>query len=158
MTLLHDLNTKELAFFKIKSKTNPIYHTHYKKLTMDCIYSLLFIIYFLEERGYTLTHICLDDFEIVEQHLFLKKDTHLVTLEDIYIYEPAEKKGIEFLPKITRNKWQLHRSVGQFAFWILTHSEIKSEITERDLEPYYYTKPYFFIKNTMNHEPCLIYL
>jgi len=41
-------------------------------------------------------------------------------------------------------------------FWILTHKTI--DISEKELEPYYYTKPYFFIKNTMGSEPSLIYL
>lgn len=155
MTLLNDLKHDEIEYFKIKPKP---FHTKYKTLTMDCMYSLLFIIFFLEERGLTLSHICLNDFEIYEQYMFLKSDIHIVELmNDKYVYELKDTSGIEFLPpKNINHKTHLYSSVGQFSFWILTH--LNKPITENDLEPYYYTKPYFFIKNTMGQNPCLIYL
>ena len=160
MTLLSELKTHQNAFFKIR----PILNSNYKKLKVDCIYSLLFIIHFLEERGVTLTHICLTDFEVSDQYLYLIKDIHIVELiDDHYIYESRaqlQKIGsYDFMPQLSHNnhKSQLYRSVGLFMFWILTHIN-KEFITEKDLEPYFYTKPYFFIKNTMEKIPCLIYL
>jgi hypothetical protein len=156
MTLLQELKANQIEYFKIK----PIMSTKYKKLKIECIYTLLFIIYFLEDRGFTLSHICLSDFEVYEQYLFLKHDDHVVELmNDSYLYEDKSKKeALEFLPPTnTKNhKSHLYRSVGQFIFWVLTHSN--TEITEEKLEPFYYTKPYFFIKNTMGAEPSLIYL
>jgi len=155
MTLLSDLKSKEKEFFNIK----PIFNTNYKKITMDCMYSLIFILYYLEERGYTLSHICLSDFVIYDKYLFLKHDTHVVKLENgYYLYEAMPTTSLDFLPPMNKSnpKTHVYKSVGQFAFWILTHKNI--EITESSLEPYYYTKPYFFIKNAMDIDPCLIYL
>jgi len=155
--MLKELKIKEIEYFKIKS-VKP--NTHYKKLKIECIYSLLFIIYFLEEKGYTLSHICLSDFEVYEQYLFLKHDDHVVELMgDTYAYDIKTKtSALEFLPptNINNHKSHLYKSVGQFIYWVLTHKN--NEMTETDLEPYYYTKPYFFIKNTMGPEPSLIYL
>ena len=156
MTLLQELKAAEIEYFKIK----PTMSTKYKKLKIECIYSLLFIIYFLEDHGFTLSHISLSDFEVYGQYLFLKNDDHVVELmNDYYVYETKTKTdALEFLPPTnTKNhKSHLYRSVGQFIFWVLTHTN--TEITEEKLEPYYYTKPYFFIKNTMGAEPSLIYL
>lgn len=153
--MLKELKQKEMEYFKIKPKMN----TQYKKLKIECIYSLLFIIYFLEERGYTLSHICLSDFEVYEQYLFLKYDDHVVELmNNYYVYDEKSKVStLEFSPPTNANnhKSHLYRSVGHFIYWVLTH---KHEMTETDLEPFYYTKPYFFIKNTMGPEPSLIYL
>jgi len=155
--MLNELRDDQNAYFNIKPKT---FHTKYKKLNIDCIYSLLFIISSLEIRGFTLSHICLSDFEICDNYLFLKNDDHVVELVDnYYMYEQRSKtNSLEFLPPTnSRNyKTELYRSVGQFIFWVLTHTNV--EITEKNLEPYYYTKPYFFIKNTMGTEPSLIYL
>jgi hypothetical protein len=154
--MLKELKVAEKAYFKLKPKS---YNTKYRKLTVECIYSLLFIIYYLELKGFTLSHICLSDFEICDNYLFLKDNEHVVELvDDHYMYEPKSKtNGLEFLPASSNNhKTHLYRSVGQFMFWILTHKNI--DISEKELEPYYYTKPYFFIKNTMGSEPSLIYL
>ena len=155
--MLKELRATQNAYFKIKPKT---FNTNYKKLTIECIYSLLFIIYYLEFKGFTLSHICLNDFEICDNHLFLKDEEHVVQLVDnYYIYESKSKtNALEFMPPTESNNYKTHlyRSVGQFAFWVLTHKNI--DITEKVLEPYYYTKPYFFIKNTMGAEPTLIYL
>ena len=154
--MLKELRTAQIAYFKIKPKD---IHVNYKQLKVECIYSLIFIISFLEDRGHTLTHISLSDFEIYDQYLFLKDDQHIVELvDDYYLYDTKSKvNSTDFLPAETNNhKTHLYRSVGQFIFWVLTHKNV--EITEENLEPFYYTKPYFFIKNTMGSEPSLIYL
>jgi hypothetical protein len=155
--MLKELRSAQMSYFKIKPRD---IHTNYKQLKVECIYSLIFIISYLEDKGFTLSHICLTDFEIYDQYLFLKDDAHLVELvDDYYMYDPRSKvNSTEFLPPQNSNnhKTNLYKSVGQFVFWILTHKNI--EITEQNLEPFYYTKPYFFIKNTMSSEPSLIYL
>jgi hypothetical protein len=156
-TLLNHLKSEEETFFKIK----PHLNTKYKKLNETCIYSLIFIIKFLEYNGYTLTHICLNDFEVHDQILFLIKDTHIVELyDDYYIYNETPKEKIEFLP-ITiahkNNKKFLYVSVGLFMYYLIT-KQIKNDITEDELSKLEYSKPYYFIKNTFNKDPCLIYL
>jgi len=155
--MLKELRSAQIAYFKIKPRD---IHTNYKKLKVECIYSLIFIISYLEDHGLTLSHICLSDFEIYDQYLFMKDEEHVVELvDDYYMYDPKSKiNSMEFLPpqKSNNHKTNLYKSVGQFIFWVLTHKNI--EITEQNLEPFYYTKPYFFIKNTMGSEPSLIYL
>jgi hypothetical protein len=42
-------------------------------------------------------------------------------------------------------------------FYLIT-KKIRSKISNAELEDLYYSKPYFFIKNTMDNDPCLIYL
>lgn len=154
--MLQELRSAQIAYFKIKPRD---IHTNYKQLKVECIYSLIFIISYLEDKGLTLSHISLNDFEVYDQYLFLKDEEHVVELvDDYYMYEPKSKvNSTEFLPAESNNhKTHLYRSVGQFIFWVLTHKNV--EITEQNLEPFYYTKPYFFIKNTMGQEPSLIYL
>ncbi len=82
--ILTEMKKDELELFNI---SKPQLTSKYKKLNELCIYSLLFILNFLEQKGYTLTHICLNDFEVHDQVLFLVKDTHIVELyDDTYIY------------------------------------------------------------------------
>ena len=156
-TLLNDLKSEQVTFFKIKPQLN----TKYKKLNETCIYSLIFIIHYLEYKGYTLTHICLNDFEIHEQILFLTKDTHIVELiDDYYIYNETPKDKIEFIPNnisYKNNKKFLYVSVGLFMYYLIT-KQIKNVVLEDDLNKLEYSKPYYFIKNTFDKNPCLIYL
>jgi hypothetical protein len=51
----------------------------------------------------------------------------------------------------------LYKSVGLFMYYLVTQ-KIKNKLTDKDLNLIYYIKPYFFIKNTMDHNPCLIFL
>jgi len=156
--MLKELRAAQIAYFKIK----PDLHTRYKTLKVECIYSLIFIISFLEKKGMSLSHICLTDFEVYDQYLFLKHDEHVVKLEDdYYMYEPNSKiktAPLEFMPPTHSHmhKSHLYKSVGQFMFWVLTHKNVA--VTDQELEPFYYTKPYFFIKNALSNEPSLIYL
>lgn len=156
--ILTEMKKDELELFNI---SKPQLTSKYKKLNELCIYSLLFIINFLEQKGYTLTHICLNDFEVHDQVLFLVKDTHIVELyDDTYIYEPSQKEKIEFIPddiQYKNHKTILYKSVGLFMFYLIT-KKIRSKIPNAELDALYYSKPYFFIKNTMDVDPCLIYL
>jgi len=159
--LLNLLKEYQINVFNINSKHLNLTNK-YKYLNETCIFSLLCIIHYLEINGYTLTHICLNDFEVYDQYLFLVKDTHIVELvNDTYIYTPLPKEKIEFIPKdISHNnhKYILYKSVGLFMYYLVTR-KIKNKITEKELDVLYYSKPYFFIKNTIdNKQPCLIYL
>jgi hypothetical protein len=157
--LLIQLKKELSTIFNVK----PTLTSNYKKLNERCIYSLLFTIYYLEQHSYTLTHICLHDFEVSDQILYLTKDTHIVELlDDHYMYESSNhvKEKIEFIPdNITykNHKYVLYKSVGLFMFYLVT-KKIKTRIVESDLDALYYTKPYFFIKNALDVEPALIYL
>jgi hypothetical protein len=158
-TILTEMKKDQKELFNIKSLKLS---SKYKGLNESCIYSLLFIVNFLEQKGYTLTHICLNDFEVHDQVLFLVKDTHIVELyDDTYIYESSAKEKVEFIPddiQYKNHKTILYKSVGLFMFYLIT-KKIRSKISNTELEELYYTKPYFFIKNSMdNNDPCLIYL
>ena len=157
-TILSEIKKNEMELFNI---SKPVLTTKYRKLNELCIYSLLFIVSFLEQNGLTLTHICLNDFEVHDQILVLVKDTHIVELyDDTYIYEAGQKEKIEFIPddiQYKNHKTILYKSVGLFMFYLIT-KKIRSKISKDELEELYYSKPYFFIKNTMDIDPCLIYL
>ena len=157
--MLNNLKSEEATFFNIKP-INQL-NTKYKKLNETCIYSIIFIIKYLEYNGYTLTHICLNDFEIHDQVLFLIKDTHVVELlDDYYIYNEYPKEKIEFIPSsilYKNNKKMLYQSVGLFMYYLIT-KQIKNEISNEELSKLEYSKPYYFIKNTFDTDPCLIYL
>ena len=78
------------------------------------------------------------------------------------MYESSNtaKQKLDFLPNnITYNnhKYVLYRSVGLFMFYLVT-KKIRTHIPDAELDALYYTKPYFFIKNALDVEPCLIYL
>lgn len=156
-SLLNNLKYEESKFFKVKLNLNTKYNT----LNENCIYSLIYIIKFLEYNNYTLTHICLNDFEIVDQTLFLIKDTHVVELtNDYYDYNESPKEKLEFKPTTLsqhNNKTVLYNSVGLFMYYLVTKKN-KSEILDEELDELEYSKPYYFIKNTFDKVPCLIYL
>ena len=157
-TLLETLKNSQMKLFNLKKIE---LNKKYKLLNENCIYSLLFIIDFLEKNGYILTHICLNDFEIFEQNLFLINDINIVELKDnTYYYTNKDKDQLQFIPKeITykNNKTILYKSVGLFMYYLITQ-KIKNKLNEKDLNVIYYSKPYFFIKNTMDINPCLIYI
>ena len=93
--------------------------------------------------------------------MFLVKDIHIVELyDDTYIYESVSKEKIEFIPddiQYKNHKTILYKSVGLFMFYLIT-KKIRSKISNAELDALYYSKPYFFIKNTIDNDPCLIYL
>jgi hypothetical protein len=156
--LLETIQKDEMKLYNIK---NLNLTTKFKNLNESCIYSLLYIIHVLEQNNYTLTHICLNDFKLHDQHLFLIKDTHIVELNnDTYKYIVLKDEKLEFIPndiKETNHKSMLYKSVGLFVYYII-QKKIKSNLTEKDLDEIYYSKPYFFIKNTLDNNPCLIYI
>jgi hypothetical protein len=146
--LLKILNEDQKKFYNITNTTN----TQIKRLNYeDAIYSLLFIIHYLEKNNYTLSHICLNDFDVYENRLFLNKTTHIYDVKGNYFsYESKDNHGIEFITK-GMNESRIHKSnvyesISYFIYYLLLH-KVKSELTETDLEPIFETKPYYFIKN-----------
>ena len=155
--ILKNLFEDQTDFYKIKGTS----HSNFKSIDYEmAIYSLMYIIHYLEAHDYTLTHICLDDFVIYDNIMFLKKETHLVeTKGDYFSYEMMEKHGIEFPTKNKENrihKSNVYESIAYFIYYILLR-KVKNVFTENDLEIIYETKPYFFIKNAIQ-EKCLIYI
>jgi len=156
--LLKDLNEDQKKFYKIKSDKT---HTNIKTLNYeDAIYSLLYIIHYLERNDYTLSHICLNDFIVQENHLFLNTTKHMYDIKGDYIsYEYKDKNGIEFITKNMNDsrihKSNVYESISYFIYYLLLY-KVKNELTETDLEPIFETKPYYFIKNGI--EKCFIYI
>jgi hypothetical protein len=155
--LLKLLNEDQKKFYNITTTTNgQIKRINYE----DAIYSLLFIIHYLERNNYTLSHICLNDFDVYENRLFLNTTTHIYDVKGNYFsYETKDKKGIEFFTK-GMNESRIHKSnvyesISYFIYYLLLH-KVKTELTETDLEPIFETKPYYFIMNGI--KKCFIYI
>ena len=155
--ILKKLNEEQKLFYNSQGKS----HTNFKSLNYEyAIYSLLYIIHYLEENNYTLSHICLKDFIIQDNHLFLNTTKHIFDIKgDYFSYESRDKNGIEFLTKKMNDsrihKSNVYESIGYFIYYLLVHT-VKDELNESDLEIIFETKPYFFIKNCI--EKCFIYI
>ena len=149
--ILKMLNEEQKNFYKTKGNS----HKNFKKLNYeDAIYSLLFIIHYLERNNYTLSHICLHDFIIIDNKLFLNNTNHLYDIKGEYIsYESNDKKGIEFFTKNMNDsrihKSNVYESISYFIYYLLFY-KVKSELTETVLDPIFETKPYYFIKNCID--------
>ena len=155
--LLKMLNESQKNFYKTNGKT----HKNFKSLNYeDAIYSLLFIIHYLENNNYTLSHICLNDFIIEDNKLFLNSTSHVYDIKGEYIsYESKEKKGIEFFTKHMNDsrihKSNVYESIGYFIYYLLFF-KVKNDLNESDLETIFETKPYYFIMNGI--KKCFIYI
>ena len=155
--LLKFLKEDQLKFYNITNTTN----TNIKRINYeDAIYSLLFIIHYLERNNYTLSHICLSDFDVYENRLFLNTTKHVYDVKgDYFSYESKDKYGIEFITKgmkeLRIHKSNVYESISYFIYYLLLH-KVKTELNETDLEPIFETKPYYFIKNGI--EKCFIYI
>ena len=53
------------------------------------------------------------------------------------------------------HKSNVYESIGYFIYYLLLR-KVKTELTKKDYEPIFETKPYYFIKNAI--EKCLIYI
>jgi len=116
---------------------------------------LLFTLNHLMENGYTLSVICLSDFVFRDNVLFLKKKTHWVELDKGPYYAKEKDKG--FIPDGKDSLSMTYASVGLFAFYLWTH-KTKRMLVESDYGKLKGTKVYYFIKNTMEKNPILLYL
>ena len=122
---------------------------------------LLFTLNYLMERGYTLSVICLSDFVFRDNILFLKKKTHWVELDkgpySVESKESKESKEKCFVPEGKDSLTMTYASVGLFAFYLWTR-KTKTTLTESDYGKLKGTKVYYFIKNTLETNPILLYL
>lgn len=120
---------------------------------------LLFILNHLLERGKTLSVICPRDFGFRDKVLCMKKDTHIVDLDDGHFhFKPSEKC---FLPEgVKEGKHSLrvtYDSVALFAFYLWTRKKMTS-LKESDFGKLKGTKLYYFIRNATEKNPILLYL
>jgi hypothetical protein len=169
--ILNELREKMIKFYNIsddsKDKEIPFEITKNKE---DILLNLLFIIDYLKEKKYTLSHICLSDFVFLDNVLILKKDNHLVHLDDkLYfrnVYDKSKKNDneeeIEFPTKELMENTRVsitstYESIGLFVYYLF-FERVKLELTESDLQKIKGTKPYYFIKNTVYKFPYIIYL
>lgn len=152
---LNDYNPQKIKISKLNYQT--------------IITQLCFIIHYLIEKGYTLTHICINDFELSGDNIFLKSDNHIMPIDakNHYIYKEIKSNGIKdsgicFPHKNLKDGHHAsihdtYASVGLFVYY-LYFKKVMNELSEKDYGKLKGTKPYFFIKNTMSTSPCLIYL
>lgn len=118
---------------------------------------LLFILNHLMEKGYTLSVICLHDFVFRDNVLFLKKKTHWVELDKGPYQVESKGKDKCFVPEEMDSLTMSYASVGLFAFYLWTR-KTKSTLSETDYGKLKGTKVYYFIKNTMETNPIVLYL
>jgi hypothetical protein len=161
--ILNELRDKMIKFYNITDTTETPFQFIENKEQL--ILNLLYIINYLNHKNYTLTHICLSDFVLLDKFIILNKDTHLVKLDSKNyfrnVYE-ENKDDIEFPTKHLKQETRIslnetYKSVGLFVYYLYL-DKIKDEVNENDLQKINGTKPYYFIKNTVYKIPYIIYL
>ena len=122
---------------------------------------LLFILETLLSRGYTLSVICPHDFVFRDNVLFLKKERHLVELEEGHFTHKTQTQEKCFNPShLKEGKHGLamtYASVALFAYYLWTRKK-KTELVESDYGNLKGTKVYYFIRNALEKDPILLYL
>jgi hypothetical protein len=116
---------------------------------------LLFTLNHMMENGYTLSVICPNDFVFRDKVLFLNKKTHWVEVGSPYHVKKSKDKC--FVPEGKDSLLMTYASVGLFAFYLWTH-KTKSALLDSDYGKLKGTKVYYFIKNSMEKNPILLYL
>ena len=128
--ILKMLNEEQKIFYKTTGKS----HTNIKNINYeDAIYSLLFIIHYLERNNYTLSHICLKDFVIHDNRLFLNSTKHMYDVKGEYFsYESQPPNGIEFVTKNMNDsrihKSNIYESISYFIYYLLLY-KVKKELS-----------------------------
>jgi hypothetical protein len=150
---MEELNKALMKHYLVKdTKETPFV---FPKDPEPVLKQLLFILNYLMERGYTLSVICLHDFVFRDNVLFLKNKNHWVELDKgPYSVESKEKC---FVPEGKDSLTMTYASVGLFAFYLWTH-KTKTKLSESDYGKLKGTKVYYFIKNTLEKNPILLYL
>ncbi len=161
---LEELRKEQMEYYQLKT-----YHPEkikISKLNIDVIIpQICFIIHYLNKNSLTLTHICLNDFELSDDVIFLKTFDHVTEIDSkhTFIYKKSnQKEGICFPSKDLKDGhrasvYDTYVSVGLFVYYFY-FKRVMNELTEKDYGKLKGTKPYYFIKNTMAQRPCLVYL
>ncbi len=137
-------------------KETPFY---FPKDPESVLKQLLFILETLLSHGYTLSVICPHDFVFRDKVLFLNKEDHLVELDEGHFM--YTNRGKCFAPaqlKEGKNGLAMtYASVGLFAYYLWTRKK-KTELVESDYGHLKGTKVYYFIRNTLEKNPILLYV
>jgi hypothetical protein len=152
---MEELDRAIMKHYLVKKTTETPFS--FPKDPESVLKQLLFILNHLMERGYTLSVICLSDFVFRDNVLFLKKESRLVEMDKGPYFTEAKKKDKCFIPEGKDSLTMTYASVGLFAFYLWTH-KIKTTLTEADYGKLKGTKVYYFIKNTLEKNPILLYL
>ncbi len=161
---IEELHNEQMKYYQIKEyKPEKL---KISKINVETLIpQLCFIIHYLKQNGFTLTHICLNDFEIADNVLFLNSIEHVTEIDskNTYIYKETKgKDGICFPSKGLKNGqkasiYDTYASIGLFVYYIY-YKKVMKELSEKDYGKLKGTKPYYFIRNTMSQHPCLVYL
>jgi hypothetical protein len=160
------LREDQIKYYKLKGRYDPV-KINLKKINIESvIHNLCFIVNYLISKKYTLSMICINDFELFDNVLFLNSDDHLVEIDSkntfLFSKDQNNKKQLCF-PTIDMVEGRrisinaTYMSVGLFVYYLYFY-EVKPTLNENDFGRLVGTKPYYFIKNTMDENPCLIYL
>jgi hypothetical protein len=161
---LEELKKEQMNYYQL-TKYQPE-KIKVSKLNVDIVIpQLCFIIHYLNHHSYTLSHICLNDFEMSDNVLFLKTFDHVTEMDskNSFLYKKtSDKEGICFPSKELQDGQRAsirdtYASIGLFVYYIY-FKKVMKELTEKDYGKLKGTKPYYFIKNTMSQHPCLVYL
>jgi hypothetical protein len=161
---IDELKEDQMKYYQL-SEYNPVKFNK-KNIEYDLfIPQICFIIHYLIQKGYTLSHICLHDFEMSDNILFLKNDRHIEKMDSNQTYlfkHPSKESGICFIPKNLQNGQRgsirdTYASVALFIYYLF-YKKVVQELSEKDYIKLKGTKPYYFIKNAMSTTPSLIYL
>jgi len=151
---MEELDKAIMKEYRVKHTTETPFS--YPKEPEPVLRQLLFILNHLMEQGQSLSVICPQDFVFRDNVLFLKKKTHLVELDKGPYFAEVKKEKC-FVPEGKDSLSMTYASVGLFAFYLWTRKH-KPSLTESDYGKLKGTNVYYFIKNTMEKNPILLYL
>jgi len=153
---MEEVNKAMMKQYPIEDMTEKAFV--FPKDPENVLKQLLFLLHALIEQGYTLSVICIHDFVLRDKVLFLKKDDHLVGLDQPFVKEKSDKCFVPDLVKEDSHSISYtYASVALFAYYLWTRKK-KSKLSESDLGKLKGTKVYYFIKNAMEKNPILLYL
>lgn len=152
---MDEVNQEILEQYEVKStKETPFV---LPKDPEPMLKQLIFLLRALIERGYTLSAICPSDFVLRDKVLFLKRDTHVTKLVDgHFVYKESQKCFPPGKPG-RHSLVGIYGAVGLFAYYLWTHKKVDS-ISEIDYGKLKGTKIYYFIRNSIEKNPILLYL
>lgn len=150
---MEEVNKAMMKQYPIQDMTEKAFV--YPKDPEVVLKQLLFLLHTLIEMGYTLSVICPQDFILRDKVLFLKKDVHVVPLDQEPMVKVSDKC---FVPDMKADSLSTtYASVALFAYYLWTRKK-KSKLAESDYGKLKGTKVYYFIKNAMEKNPILLYL
>ena len=151
---MEEANKAMMKQFPIEDMTERPFH--FPKDPEVTLKQLLFLLKSLIQLGYTLSVICPEDFVLRDKVLFLNRNIHVVPLSEPF---QSPKDGKCFVPDMLKDDSLsvTYASVGLFVYYLWTRKK-KTKLAESDYGKLKGTKVYYFIKNSMEKNPILLYL